>query len=160
MELKKHKYLVPDKTFLIIRVRCTDGADDHVPGCILLDLHHVAGALKHRRLIHILHDDLDGGLIPERAHGEEARVDVSVLHLNAEAVLTFPLEVQRLPSRTERSCWTHCNFTVSSCHVSLLYFNHSLCPLIFTFKHPFVCSSTISCLFSGKLISAHGVLPH
>lgn len=87
---------VPDKAAFVVRIGGADGADGGVLSRVFLDLHHVAGALKHRRLVHILHDDLDDGLVPEGAHGEEARVDVHVFHLNSETVLTFLLKVQRL----------------------------------------------------------------
>lgn len=88
--------MLPDETVLVVGIGRADGADDGVPGGVLFDLHDVAGALEHRRLVHVLHDDLDGGLVPEGPHGEEAWVDVGVLHLNAEAVLALPLKVQRL----------------------------------------------------------------
>lgn len=90
---------VPDKTVFVVRIRCADRSDDGVPGGILFDLHDVAGSLEHRRLVHVLHEDLDGGVVPEGADGEEARVDVGVLHLDMETVLTLPLEVQGLRNR-------------------------------------------------------------
>ena len=73
-----------------------DGADDGVPGGVLLHLHDVAGPLEDGRLVHVLHLDLDGGVVPERPGGEEARVEVDVLHLHPQAVLPLPLKVQGL----------------------------------------------------------------
>lgn len=97
---------VPDKAVLVVRIGRADGANDGVPGGVLFDLHDVARTLEHGRLVHVLHDDLDGGLVPEGSHGVEARVDVDVFHLDAQAVLTLLLKVQRLHKEREREIAT------------------------------------------------------
>lgn len=94
--MKKWHSFLPDEAVFVIRVRRANRADDGVPRRVLLHLHDVAGSLEHGRLVHVLHNDLDGGFVPERPHGEEAWVDVDVLHLDAQTVLTLPLVVQRL----------------------------------------------------------------
>lgn len=97
--------MLPDEAVLVVGIGRADGADGGVPGGVLLHLHGVAGALEHGRLVHVLHGDVDGGLVPEGPHGEEARVDVGILHLDAEAVLALPLEVQRLRKPKKTKCW-------------------------------------------------------
>lgn len=91
---------VPDETVLVVGIGSADGADDRVPSGVFFDLHDIAGSLEHRRLVHVLHDDLDAGLVPEGHH--EAWVDVAVLHLDAEAVLPLPLEVERLEKKKKQ----------------------------------------------------------
>lgn len=86
----------PDQAAFVVRIGGADRADDDVPVCVLSDLHDVAGPLERRRLVHILHRDPDGGLVPERPHLVEAGVDVDVFHLNAQTVLSLLLKVQRL----------------------------------------------------------------
>lgn len=95
---------VPDRTVFDVGIRRADGVDDSVPRCIFFDLHDVAATLEHRRLVHVLHSDPDGGLVPEGAHGEEARIDVDIFHLNPQSVLLLPLIVQRLEDKEVNMC--------------------------------------------------------
>lgn len=94
---------LPDQAVFVVRIRRADRPDDGVPRRVLPHLHDVAGALEDGRLVHVLHHDLDAGLVPEGPHGVEARVDVDVFHLDAEAVLTLLLVIQRLKQQTRRS---------------------------------------------------------
>lgn len=90
---------IPDEAALVIEIGRADRTDDCVRCGVLLHLHDVTGALEHRRLVNIVHNDPDAGLVPEGAHGEEARVDVDVLHLKSEAELVLLLEIKRLQKR-------------------------------------------------------------
>lgn len=132
---------VPDRTVFDVGIRRADGADDSVPGCIFFDLHDIAATLKHWGLIHVFHGDLDDGLVPEGAHGEEAWVDVDIFHLNPQSVLLFPLKVQRLEDRVEiRMRKLCCNFTCFSVFLNVT-FTLAFClalfviVAIFSFKH-------------------------
>lgn len=93
---------LPDEAVFVIRIRRADGADGGVLGRVFFHLHYVAGALKHGRLIHVLNDDLDGGLVPKGALRVEAGVDVDVFHLDTQTVLPLPFIVQRLQNRDRR----------------------------------------------------------
>lgn len=93
---------LPDEAVFVIRIRRADGADGGVLGRVFFHLHYVAGALEHGRLVHVLDDDLDGGLVPEGALRVEAGVDVDVFHLDTQTVLPLPFIVQRLQNRQKR----------------------------------------------------------
>lgn len=92
---------IPHRTALVVGVRGADGAEDSVSGRVLFDLHDVTGSFEHRGLVHVLHDDLNGGFVGVAPHREETRVPVDVFHLDSQTVLTLLLEVQRLQENTK-----------------------------------------------------------
>lgn len=87
---------LPDGIVEGIAIFGADAADRCSHHRVLWDLPLVKRAEEHRRLVHILHRDLDRRPVSELVQGQEAGVRVIVGRLGCHHETALRLEIQRL----------------------------------------------------------------